>query len=451
MKIIIVGCGKVGKTIAKELISEGHDVVLVDSNKKVVEENSIELDVLGIIGNGASYQTLIDAGVESADVLLAVTNSDELNLLCCLFAKKAGNVKTIARVRNHVYYQEVRYISDELGLEMIINPEMSSAKEIAALLKFPSAIKVDSFGRGKLDLLGFTVKEDSILVNKKIMDIIPKLGLELLIAGIERNDEAIIPNGNTMFEANDKVTVAISPALASEFFTKIGVETGKVNSTMIVGGSNIAYYLAKTLIASKIEVTIIDTDQKRCEELSELLPEATIINGEGTNEDVLREEGIENYEAVVSLTGLDEENILISLFVSTYTNAKVITKLNHIEYNNLIEKLDIGSVISPKHITAQRILRFVRSMDNSSDNEIETLYQILNNKAEALSFKIKKESDVTNIHLSELKLKDNLLIGAIIRKGKSFTPSGKDEILVGDSVIIITTHLGLNDVSDILA
>lgn len=451
MKIIIVGCGKVGMTVAQELISEGHDIVLVDSDQRVVEEASIKLDVLGIIGNGASYQTLIDAGIESTDVLLAITDSDELNLLCCLFAKKAGNVKTIARVRNHVYYKEVRYISDELGLEMIINPEMSAASEISALLKFPSAIKVDTFGRGKLDLLGFTVKEDSILANKRIRDIFPSLGVEFLIAGIERDDEAIIPNGNTTIQANDKLTVAISPQLATEFFAKIGVETGKVKSAMIIGGSNIAYYLAKMLISSKIKVTIIETDQKRCEDLSELLPDATIINGEGTNESVLHEEGIENYEAVVSLTGLDEENILISLFASSNTNAKIITKLNHIDYNRLIEKLDVGSVISPKHLTAQQIVRFVRAMDNSSDNEIETLYQILNNKAEALSFKIKKESDVTNKTISELKLKDNLLIGAIIRKGKSFTPSGKDEIKVGDSVIIITTHLGLNDVSDILA
>lgn len=451
MKIIIVGCGKVGKNIAVGLLQEGHDIVLIDKNAKVVEEVSNALDLLGVIGDGASYQTLMDADIKNADVLLAVTNSDELNLLCCLFAKKLGNVKTIARVRNHVYYEEINHIRDELGLEMIINPEITAAKEISTILKFPSAIKVDRFNKGRLDLLGFTVKENSNLVNKKIMDVIPKLNSQVLVAGIERNEEAIIPNGNTEILAGDKMTIVIAPSDTSDFFNKIGVETGKVKSAMIIGGSNIAYYLAKMLLASGIKVTILEAKESRCEELSELLPEATILNGDGTDEDVLKEEGIEQVEAVASLTGLDEENILVSLYASTYTNAKVITKLDHVSYDKLINKLELGSIVSPKELTAQQIIRFIRSMDNSSDNEIENLYKILSGKAEALSFRIKKESNVTNKALAGMKLKDNLLIGAIIRNGKSFAPTGKDEIKVGDSVIVVTTHLGLNDISDILA
>lgn len=451
MKIIIVGCGKVGKTIATVLTKEHHDIVMIDSNEKVLKTVCEELDVIGYEGDGASYETLLEAGVKDADLLIAATNSDELNLLCCLFAKKAGNVKTIARVRKHLYYDGVRHIRDELGLAKIINPDMEAAKEIASLLQFPSAVEVESFGKGRVGLLSFSVKPDSMLVGKMIRDIIPQIGVDLLVCGIERNDEAIIPNGNTVIEASDKMTIAVSPSNGVKFFNKIGYETGRAKSVLIIGGSNTSYYLAKMLLASSTAVTIIEINEERSVELSELLPEATVLCADGADEQVLIEEGIKNFEAVASLTGIDEENILVSLYASNSTKAKVITKLNHIGYDQLLKKLDLGSVISPKNITAQEIITFVRAMDSSSDNEIETLHKILGDKAEALSFRIKEESEVTNVPLLDLKCKDNLLIGAIVRNGVSFTPTGKDEIKVGDSVMVVTTHLGLKDISDILA
>lgn len=451
MKIIIVGCGKVGKTVAQSLVAEKHDIVLIDRNKKVLDDITNELDVLGYCGDGSSYDLLNEAGVKDADLLLAITDSDELNLICCLFAKKIGNVKTIARIRNPIFFKDAHYIRDELGLELIINPEVLAANEISAILRFPGALMVDTFAKGRLDLISFTVKDDSTIVNKKVMDISRSYDFGLIIAGIVRNDEAIIPHGNTVLMSGDVVSLVVRSEDANNFFTQAGIETGKVKSAMIIGGSNIAYYLAKKLISSGISVSIVEMSEKRCNELCELLPEANIILGDGTNEELLREEGINTTEAVVSLSGIDEENVLLSLYTTQFTNAKVVTKLDHIGYDDMLEKLDIGSIISPKKITSEKIIRFVRALDNSSDNEIETLYKILNGKAEALSFRIKEESDVTNKPLVDLKFIDNLLIGAIIRNGTIITPSGKDEIKVGDSVVVITTNIGLNDISDILA
>ncbi len=451
MKILIVGCGKVGRNIASELIEEGHDIVLIDKNSKVVEDVSNALDVLGVIGDGASYNTLIDAGIKDADVLLAVTNSDELNLLCCLFAKKAGNVKTIARVRNPIYNDEIGYIADELGLAMIINPEISAAREIAKLLRFPSAIKIDSFEKDKLDILSFVVNEKSDLVGKKIMDSPVISNEQVLVVGIERGDEAIIPNGHTVIEKGDKLSVCTTDYRVNELFHNIGVPTSRIKSVMIVGASGVAYYLSKMLISSGIEVTLLEADAKRCKEIAELLPEVTIINGDATDQKVLEEENIEDYDAFISTTGMDEENIILSMYASKFEDIKVITKINRLNYNQLINGMNLGSIIVPKQITAESIIRFVRAMDNSQDNEIETLYQILNGKAEAISFKIKEESAVTEKNLLESKFIDNTLIAAIIRGRKIITPSGKDKFKVGDSVVIVTTHLGLNDITDILA
>jgi len=451
MKIIIVGSGKIGKSTAEALIKEGHDIVLVDKNANKVEEVSSELDCLGIIGNGASFDTLIDAGIKDADVLIATTEADELNLLCCLFAKKAGNVKTIARVRNPIYKDEIRYISDELGLAMIINPEEASAKVIANLIRFPNAIKIDSFEGDKLEILSFIVNKDSILNNQRIMDIMPSISKDALIVGIERDNQAIIPNGHTVIYENDKLSVCIDPKKANDFFKKVIKLEDKVNNVFIIGGSNTAYYLSKILLASGLNVAIVDEDKKRCLELVELLPKAKIINADATNESALVEEGIKDADAFIALTGMDEENIILSLYAKNYTDAKVITKVNKLTYDDFVGKLDLDSIIVPRMITAESIVRFVRAMDNSSDNEIISLYKILNGKAEALSFKIKEDSEITSKTLLDLRFKDNLLIGAIIRDRKVITPSGKDMIKKGDSVVVVTTHLGLKDISDILA
>lgn len=451
MNILIVGGGKVGRTLASQLNEEGHNIVIVDTNREIVETISNSLDIMGIVGNGASYSVQMEAGIEEADLLLAVTTSDELNLLCCLIAKKAGNCHTIARVRNPIYNQEIGFIREELGLSMIINPEQAAAREISRLLKFPSAIKIDTFAKGRVELLRMRIPENSILHQRKVYEIKTLLRCDVLICAVERGDEVVIPNGNFVLESNDKISLIASPRQANEFFRKIAIVTNQVKNTMIVGGGTIAYYLALQLLEMGIEVKLVEKNKSRCEELSELLPNAIIIHGDGTNQEVLLEEGLENMESFVSLTNFDEENIMLSLFAGNRSNAKLVTKINRITFDDVIDQLNLGSVISPKTTTANDILQYVRAMQNASGNNVETLYQIIGGKAEALSFKIQKESSIVGVTLEKLNLKKNLLICSIIRGGKVITPRGQDMIKVKDTVIVVTTNTGLNDIEDILA
>lgn len=450
MNILIVGGGKVGRTLASQLNEEGHNIVIVDTNREIVETISNSLDIMGIVGNGASYSVQMEAGIEEADLLLAVTTSDELNLLCCLIAKKAGNCHTIARVRNPIYNQEIGFIREELGLSMIINPEQAAAREISRLLKFPSAIKIDTFAKGRVELLRMRIPENSILHQRKVYEIKTLLRCDVLICAVERGDEVVIPNGNFVLESNDKISLIASPRQANEFFRKIAIVTNQVKNTMIVGGGTIAYYLALQLLEMGIEVKLVEKNKSRCEELSELLPNAIIIHGDGTNQEVLLEEGLENMESFVSLTNFDEENIMLSLFAGNRSNAKLVTKINRITFDDVIDQLNLGSVISPKTTTANDILQYVRAMQNASGNNVETLYQIIGGKAEALSFKIQKESSIVGVTLEKLNLKKNLLICSIIRGGKVITPRGQDMIKVKDTVIVVTTNTGLNDIEDIL-
>lgn len=451
MKVIVVGCGKVGKTIADELVKEGHDIVLVDQNASLVEEVTDSIDALGIVGNGASLNILKEAGVETADILIAVTNADEINMLCCLFAKKANiGLKTIARVRNPMYTSEIDYIKDELGLTMTINPEMITAREISRLIRWPSALKVDSFVRGKIELISFAVSGNKNLIDKSIASIKKIYNDEILFVGIERKDEAIIPNGDTIIKEGDKVSVCATPIVASNFLNKIGIYQSPIKNCLIAGGSKIAYYLARILQKSKIDVAIIDKDPKRCDELAELLPDAGIINGYASDNNILIEEGLPEADSFCSLTGIDEENVLLSLYAKTISKAKVITKVNHISYEGVLNNLDVGALVSPKNITASNIIGYIRALNTSTENEIETMHRILNNKAEALSFVIREKTDVIGKKLEDLRTKDNLLICSIIRNNQIITPSGKSTIEIGDTVLVVTTNHGLKTIEDIM-
>lgn len=451
MKILIVGGGKVGKTLANQLNKEGHDIVIVDTNAEIVESISNSLDIMGIVGNGASYSVQKEAGIEEADLLLAVTSSDELNLLCCLIAKKAGDCHTIARVRNPIYNNEIGFIREELGLSMIINPEQAAAEEIARLLRFPSAIKIESFAKGRVELMHVEIPEKSILDHRKIMDIVSMLHCDVLVCGVEREDEVIIPNGHFVLQAKDKISIIASAKEAMNFFKKTGILSNQVKNSMIVGGGTIAYYLTEKLLEMGIQVKIIEKSKERCEQLSELLPSAILINADASNQEVLMEEGIEHTESFVALTNMDEENIMLSLFSKAKSKAKLVTKVNRIAFDEVVDHLDLGSLISPKNITANNILQYVRAMQNAAGNNVDALYQILGGKAEALAFKIQKESAVVNIPFAQLNCKSNLLVCCIIRKNKVIIPRGNDMIKLNDQVIIVTTNTGLNDIQDILA
>lgn len=450
MKIIIVGCGKVGRSITEELSSEGHDVVVIDIRYDVAEDVSNTFDVMGMVGNGASFSVQQEAGIESADVLIAVTNSDELNLLCCLIAKKGSDCKTIARVRNPMYSSDIGFIKAGLGVSMIINPELAAATEIARILRFPYAIEIDTFAKGRVELLEFEISSSSFLVGSSVREVSKRIKAEVLICAVERGEEVIIPNGSFVLEGGDNLSIVASPLHAGNFFKEIGIETHQVNNTTIVGGGTIAYYLARQLLKMGIEVKIIEKDLKRCEELSELLPQAVIIHADATNHQVLIEEGIEGCESFVSLTGIDEGNVFLSLYAKKHSKAKTITKINRISFDDVISTFNLGSIISPKKTTSEYILRYVRAMKNSLGSKVETLYKIIDDKAEALEFAVHEHNRLIGKPLESLRLKDNLLIACINRNGEIISPNGKTSILLGDTVIVVTTQRGLHDITDIL-
>ncbi len=451
MNIIIVGCGKVGYKLIEQLAhEEEHDITVIDTREAVVQNIVNEYDIMGVVGSATDIDTLTEADVAKADVMIAVAGSDELNLMICLMARKLGNCQTIARVRKPEYLKSISLIKEELGLTMIINPEMTAAHEIARVLRFPTAIKIDTFAKGRVEILNFEVPENSALSGLRIMDISSKLDSSILICGVERDDEAFIPSGNFVIHSGDLISIVAPIGEAGKFFKKIGVRTNRVKDTMIVGGGETAYYLAKRLLKTGIGVKIIEQSQERCDELFQLLPNATIIHGDGTDNKLLAEEGIDKYGSFVSLTNIDEENVLLSLYAKSKTKGKIVTKINRIEYGHVLGNLQLGTTIYPKNITAEYILRFVRAKQNSYGSGIETMHFILDGKAEALEFRVMENSPIANKKLQDLNLKDNILIACITHKGKIIIPHGQDIIQSGDTVIVITLKEGFKDISDIL-
>ena len=454
LKIIIVGCGKVGQTLVAQLIKEGHDITLIDSDAQTIQELTNLYDVMGIVGNGASYSVQMEAGIEDADLIIAVTDSDELNLLCCTVAKRVGGCSAIARVRTPDYSQESGYLREKLGLAMILNPELEAAREAARILYLPTALEVSTFAHGQAEMIKIKVPEGNQLDGMTIVELGRALGKNIadnvLINAVERERDIHIPSGNFRIQKGDLISFVASRAVAKTFLEKIGFKTHAVKNTMIIGGGRSAYYLATLLLHMGISVKIIERDQKRCEELSILLPKAIIINGDGTNEELLKEEGIEYAESFVPLTGIDEENIMLTLHVRNISQAKVITKINRITFNDVLDGLDLGSVIYPKFIASEAIIAYVRAKKNSMNSDIETLYHMFDSRVEAIEFRVENESDVTNIPLMNLNLKKGLLISFIHRNGSIIIPSGQDSIQVGDTVMIVTTHTGFNTIQDIL-
>jgi trk system potassium uptake protein TrkA len=453
MNIIIVGCGKVGSTIAKQLCNEGYDVTVIDNNPNKLRAVSDGMDAMAMVGDGTSYTTLREAGIENADVLIAVTDSDEKNLLCCVIGKRTGNLAAIARVRNPVYSNERDFLQKGFGLAMLINPESAGAEEMGRIFRFPSAIDIETFAKGKIELLTVRIPEKSLLAGKPLTYIHQKLRTDVLVAVVRRKGQVIIPSGDFVIEAGDLVSVIAEHEQAHEFFRKIGIETHRVRDVMIIGGGKMTYYMAKNLAASGIGIKIIEKDLKRSEVLSELLPDAEIICGDGTDEDLLLEEGIEKVDGVAAVTGMDEQNIMLTLFARSQSdNVKTVTKVGKLSFTKVIDSLDLGSVVNPKETTAEYIIQFVRSMRASMGSNVENLYKIANGEAEAIEFHVTEKTRAVSIPLVKLNTKKNILIGKIFRNGRAFTPTGHDSIEVGDSVILVVLSKDkIRDLDDILA
>lgn len=450
LRIIIIGCGKVGRSLIDQLSREGHDITIIDKNAEKIQEMTNLFDIMGICGNGASHSVQVDAGIDHADLVISVTDSDELNLLCCTIAKQVSNCAAIARVRTPDYNNDVPYLREKLGLALVINPELEAAKEAARILYLPAALEVNSFAHGQAEVIKFKIPKDNVLDGLSISQMSKYTKGEVLICAVERDKEVMIPSGTTMLLAGDIVSFVAPRHFTKRFLEKIGFNARQVRNTMIIGGGKAAYYLADELLRNGVDVKVIESDRKRCEELSTLLPKAVIINGDGTDQDLLSEEGIEDIESFVPLTGIDEENIMLTLHCKQVSNAKAITKINRIGFTDVINNLDLGSVIYPKMITSEAIIAYVRAKSASLNTNIETLYHMFDGRAEAIEFLISDESKVTNVPLKDLSLKDNLLIAFISRKGSIIIPSGNDYLQVGDTVMIVTKHTGFNDLVDIL-
>lgn len=450
MKIIIAGCGRVGQTLAEKLNDDGNDVTVIDLDAAKIAAVTGKIDVMGVIGNGATHTVQREAGIQSADLFIAVTNSDELNLLCCVIAKKEGACDTIARLKNPEYSEIASYLKDELGLAMVINPEYAAAEEISRVLRFPSAMKIESFAKGRVKLFKFRLSHDSDIIDMSVKDVAMKYRLDFLVCTIERGEEAYIANGDFVFKEKDIVSIIATPKAATDFFKKINCKGNSVKNAMVVGGGPITHYLCRILERTGISLKIIEKNLKVCEELSAQFEKCNVIHGDGSDKDLLLEEGIEKTEAFVSLANLDEENILLSLFAKESGCGKIITRIKRTDYDNVVSRLNLDTIICPKSITADTILRYVRAKSNAHGSNVETLYNIIQNKVEASEFKVKEGSPIANVPLYQLRFKDNVLIAAILRNDTVIIPHGNDVIQAGDSVIIVTKILGLQDVTDVL-
>ncbi len=451
MNIIIIGAGKVGRALTAQLSEENHNVTVVDTNPQIVQSTSTAYDVMGIVGNGASFEVLQQAGIMDAEMLIAVTVSDEVNLLCCVMARRAARCLTVARVSNPVYSRENTYLQKELGISMIVNPAFGAAREVSRLFRFPSALDIFAFAKNKADMVRFRVPGNSPLRGTALKNIPSHIVDKFLICIVERDNEIVIPDGNYVLSAGDIITVVTRPDQMDDFFKRLGLKTDHIKNALIVGGAKLAYYLVGMLTRQNIKVTLVEKNPKKAEELAEQLPDATVLCGDGCDVRFLKEEHLDRMDSMLASTSIDEENIILSLYARDMIRYKIVTKIDHLDDNELIEHLGLDSIISPKQTMVERILKYVRSTDNSRGSNVERLYKMVDGSVEAVEFHIREGAPVIGQTLSKLALKPSVLVAGIVRGGHLIIPTGMDEIKVDDSVIIVTTHLGFRDVKDILA
>lgn len=450
MKIIIVGCGRVGYSLAEKLNADDNDVVVVDVSAEKVADTTAQFDVMGVVGNGATFSVLQEAGIGDADLLIAVTSSDELNLLCCMIAKKEGDCKTVARIKQPAYSKEAEYLQQRLDLAAVINPEYEAAKEIARVLRFPSATRIEPFGQGRVELISIRLGAGNLLIGQSVREIMPKLRANVQFAAIERGDEAYIVHGDTVFEEKDVLTFVSTPKDASDFLAKIRRKGRSVKDAMIVGGGVITRYLCDMLSRAGISVKVVEKNYDLCEALASDYTKITVINANPSDYTLLKEQGIETTDAFVALADLDEENILLSLFAKEWGVKKLVTKINRIDYDGVVAKLDLDTVVCPKNLTADIILRYVRSAKNAHGSNMQNFYNVVQDQVEAAEFIVKEGSVMVGKPISELDWKQGVLVASIVRDNKVILPRGNDCILAGDSVILVTKDVALFDIEDAL-
>lgn len=449
MYIIIVGLGKLGSTLTKQLSTEGHDIVVVDPDNSVVSSTVDAYDVMGICGNGATYEVLKEAGAAKAKLIIAATGSDELNILCCLFAKHMGTENTIARVRNPDYAGQSQFLRNDLGISMTVNPEYETANEISRIIRFPSAANLDSFAGGRVEIARVRIHSDNPLCDMPIHEMRKKTKAKVIICAVQRNDSVFIPSGDFVLHCDDVISITGTRAELSSFMKQTGVYKQKIKNVMIVGGGRIAYYLAKLLSDTGRNIKLIELKDERCRHMSDMLDDVTVIHGDGTDQDILEEQCIDGQDALIALTGIDEENIIVSMYAESKGVNKVITKVNRHSYS-ILNDIGLETVVSPQIVAGNLVTRYVRALHNSAGNsQIQTLYKLVGGKVEAAEFIVPEDAGYLNIPFKELELMPNLLIGCIIRNGKIIFPGGDDVMKANDSIIVVTAGRIIEDLHDI--
>ena len=449
MKIVIIGLGKIGKTILQSLSGEGHTITIIDEDKSRIERLIEKYDVLGVVGNGASMDIQNEAEVGTADLVIALTRSDELNILACLVAKKVGAQNTIARVRNPDYRKQIADMKDDLGISMVVNPEQETANEIFNIINLPSVAQIERFAEGKVSLVEVVAESGCSLIGETLISLGKKLNTKVLICAVQRGDEVLIPSGNFMIQEGDRIHFTSNARMLGDFLREVNLVKSRFKNIMIVGGGRIGFYLADALSNKKYQVKLIENRPEHAEDLAEFLPRVTVICGNGTRHDLLIEEGIEAMDAFVALTDVDEENIIVSMFANKMKVKKTITQITSDDLHGILDELGIINNVSTKQIVANRIISYIRALANTVGSNVLTLYRLVNNQVEALEFSAKKEESFYNKPLKDLKIKKDCLIACIIRQNEVIIPNGFAEIRLGDNVVVVTTHKNFDDLADI--
>lgn len=452
MHIIIVGLGKLGMTMTKQLVKEGHSITLVDINNDKLESAVNAYDVMGVWGNGATCEILEEAGASKAKLIIAATPSDELNILSCLIANRMGTENTIARVRNPDYAAQMQFLRNELGINMIVNPEFETANEISRIIRFPSAANLDSFARGKIEMASIRIHSDNVLCDLALYDLRKKVKAKVLVCAVQRDDSVFIPSGDFVIKCDDVISITGTRSELSSFMKQIGVYKHRIKNVMIIGGGRIGFYLSKLLSDTGRNIKLVEHSNEKCYQLADSLPdEVTVVYGDGTDHDLLEEQGIERQDALVALTGIDEENIIVSMYAESKGVNKVITKVNRHSYS-ILGDIGLETVVSPQIVAGNLVTRYVRALQNSAGNsQIQTLHKMINGKVEAVEFIVPESAGYENIPFKELNLLPNILIACIMRNGKIIYPGGDDVMKANDNIIVVTAGRILEDLHDIFA
>lgn len=449
MKIVIIGLGAIGKTILNSLSGEDHTITIVDENKDKIEELIEKYDVFGVVGNGACMDIQEEANVGDADLVIVLTRSDELNILACLVAKKVGAENTVARVRNPDYRKQIGVMKNDLGISMIVNPERETANEIFNLISLPSVTQIERFAKGRALLVEIVAEKGCSLIGETLISLGQKLTTKVLVCAVQRGNDVLIPSGNFLIEEGDKIHITSDAKTLGDFLAEVNLIKSRLKNIMIVGGGRTGFYLADSLSKKNYAVKLIEDDISDAEELAEFLPRVTVVHGNGTQHDLLIEEGIEAMDAFVALTDIDEENMIVSMFAKKKRVKKTVTKIKNAELYGMLDELGINNNVSPNQIVASQIISYIRALANSRGSNVLTLYQLVNNQVEALEFVAKKQEKIYDRPMRELKIKENCLIVCIIRKNEVIIPNGDTEIKLGDNVVVVTTHKNFDDLIDV--